>query len=95
MERALPRSLGHQLRGYQARYHHAQMSWHASHGVGTSAHSSRGSGQLHRLNKAPYCLTHRLYRAGHTLSPTADSDSNFPFPGDLCSLHKICKGDLP
>jgi hypothetical protein len=95
MARATSKSLGHQLRGYQARYHHAQMSWHASNSVGTSAQSSRASGQAHSLNKAPSSSTHRPYRAGHTLSPTADSDSDFPFPGNMCSLHKICKGDLP
>jgi len=78
----MPRSLGHQLRGYQARYHHAQMSWHASNTVGTNlcSFASRASGQAHSLNKAPRSSTHRLYRAGHTLSPTADSDSDFRFP---------------
>ena len=91
VESALPRSLGHQLRGYQARYHHAQMSWHTSNSVGTSAHSSRASGQLHRLNKAPYCPTHRLYRAGQTLLPTADSDSNFPGPGTCVPFIRFAK----
>ena len=68
MGESVAESLGHELRGYQARYHHAQMSWQASNSVGTSAHSSRASGQAHRLNKAPSSSTHRLYRAGHTVA---------------------------
>ena len=38
----------------------------------------RASGQAHSLNKAPSISTHRLYRAGHTVPPAADSDFEFP-----------------
>jgi hypothetical protein len=46
---------------------------------GNFAPSIRGSGQAHSLTKAPCSSTHRLYRAGHTLPPTAVSDFDFPF----------------
>lgn len=78
------RRRGHKVRKYEASQG-APPSEHLSESQpgfdrrGNSAPYIRASGLAHSLTKAPGSSTHRLYRAGHTLTPAAVSDFDFPF----------------